>query len=92
MCVVLPAQECNLAGKPVFVTRVVDTMTEAPRPTRAEATGTVSHVLHCCCDQTIVFDNLITQATALKLAHAVFITVIPYAHCIHTAVNAVATF
>jgi pyruvate kinase len=32
-------QECNLAGKPVYVTRVVDTMTDAPRPTRAEATG-----------------------------------------------------
>lgn len=32
-------QECNLAGKPIYVTRVVDTMTDAPRPTRAEATG-----------------------------------------------------
>lgn len=35
-------QECNLAGKPVYVTRVVDTMTDAPRPTRAEATGGVA--------------------------------------------------
>lgn len=32
-------QECNLSGKPIYVTRVVDTMTDAPRPTRAEATG-----------------------------------------------------
>ncbi|KIY97368.1 Pyruvate kinase [Monoraphidium neglectum] len=37
--------ECNFAGKPVFVTRVVDTMTEAPRPTRAEATDVANLVL-----------------------------------------------
>lgn len=35
----LHVQECNLAGKPIYVTRVVDTMIDAPRPTRAEATG-----------------------------------------------------
>ena len=28
---------CNLAGKPVLITRVVDTMVTAPRPTRYEA-------------------------------------------------------
>ncbi|MEW5309186.1 MAG: hypothetical protein WDW38_001091 [Sanguina aurantia] len=38
-------RECNLAGKPVFVTRVVDTMTDAPRPTRAEATDVANLVL-----------------------------------------------
>lgn len=38
-------RECNLAGKPVYVTRVVDTMTEAPRPTRAEATDVANLVL-----------------------------------------------
>jgi pyruvate kinase len=38
-------QECNLAGRPVFVTRVVDTMTDAPRPTRAEATDVANLVL-----------------------------------------------
>jgi hypothetical protein len=40
-------QECNLAGKPVYVTRVVDTMTDAPRPTRAEATGGCMAGLWC---------------------------------------------
>lgn len=32
-------QSCNLVGKPCLITRVVDTMAVAPRPTRAEATG-----------------------------------------------------
>jgi len=48
-------QECNLAGKPVYVTRVVDTMTDAPRPTRAEATGErcrpEATLTHCCSGQ-----------------------------------------
>lgn len=37
--------KCNLAGKAAVVTRVVDTMTETPRPTRAEATDVANAVL-----------------------------------------------
>jgi len=35
----------NAVGKPCFVTRVVDTLTDAPRPTRAEATDMANLVL-----------------------------------------------
>lgn len=34
---------CNLLGKPVLITRVVDSMVTNPRPTRAEATGVPAH-------------------------------------------------
>ncbi|CAL8472137.1 g11679 [Coccomyxa elongata] len=36
---------CNLMGKPVLITRVVDTMVNTPRPTRAEATDVANAVL-----------------------------------------------
>jgi len=38
-------QACNLVGKPVLITRVVDTMVHTPRPTRAEATDVANAVL-----------------------------------------------
>ena len=37
--------KCTQAGKPAVVTRVVDTMTDTPRPTRAEATDVANAVL-----------------------------------------------
>lgn len=40
-----PVQACNLVGKPVLITRVVDTMVNTPRPTRAEATDVANAVL-----------------------------------------------
>ncbi|KAK9861213.1 hypothetical protein WJX84_011545 [Apatococcus fuscideae] len=38
-------QNCNLMGKPLLLTRVVDTMVSSPRPTRAEATDVANAVL-----------------------------------------------
>ncbi|QDZ19726.1 pyruvate kinase [Chloropicon primus] len=38
-------QACNAAGKPVLTTRVVDSMTSSPRPTRAEATDISNAVI-----------------------------------------------
>lgn len=38
-------QACNAAGKPVLATRVVDSMTSSPRPTRAEATDISNAVI-----------------------------------------------
>ena len=39
------ALACNRLGKPALMTRVVDTMVSAPRPTRAEATDVANAVL-----------------------------------------------
>ncbi len=44
-CRVPALQACNLVGKPVLITRVVDTLVHTPRPTRAEATDVANAVL-----------------------------------------------
>ena len=45
LCQKMVLFKCNAAGKPAVVTRVVDTMTDTPRPTRAEATDVANAVL-----------------------------------------------
>ena len=37
--------QCNVSAKPAIITRVMDTMQQWPRPTRAEATDVANAVL-----------------------------------------------
>lgn len=58
--------KCNMAGKPAVVTRVVDSMTDNLRPTRAEATDVANAVL----DGTNLFllpDDMFLRFTAADL-------------------------
>eukprot|EP00879_Flechtneria_rotunda_P010736 GHRR01011218.1.p1 GENE.GHRR01011218.1~~GHRR01011218.1.p1 ORF type:complete len:534 (+),score=126.26 GHRR01011218.1:418-2019(+) len=55
---------CNLLGKPVLITRVVDSMVTNPRPTRAEATDIANAVL----DGT---DGILLGAETLRGAYPV---------------------
>lgn len=57
-------QSCNLVGKPSCITRVVDTMVNTPRPTRAEATDIANTVLDG-------VDSFLTGAETLRGIHPV---------------------
>ncbi|KAK9126517.1 hypothetical protein Scep_015363 [Stephania cephalantha] len=74
--------KCNMAGKPAVVTRVVDTMTENLRPTRAEATDVANAVLDGC-------DAIFLGAETLRGLYPVesVSTVGRICSEVHTAVN-----
>eukprot|EP00887_Chlorella_sp_A99_P006668 scaffold3.g6668.t1 len=67
---------CNVMGKPVVLTRVVDTMVNTPRPTRAEATDVANAVLDGVDGFVLGQETLRgeypveTVETVLKLAHS----------------------
>jgi hypothetical protein len=61
---------CNLLGKPVLITRVVDSMVNNPRPTRAEATGArAAHMLPCTARHAAMHSALLLPAAACVPAH-----------------------
>lgn len=67
---------CNQLGKPVLITRLVDTMVDTPRPTRAEATDVANAVLDGVDGMLLGAETLrgdhpvLTVETVLRLAHA----------------------
>ncbi|KAH8502126.1 hypothetical protein H0E87_016766 [Populus deltoides] len=58
--------KCNMAGKPAVVTRVVDSMTENLRPTRAEATDVANAIL----DASYTSESIILLLIAVLIPHS----------------------
>ncbi|KAJ6886316.1 hypothetical protein NC651_026872 [Populus alba x Populus x berolinensis] len=62
----LPPEKCNMAGKPAVDTRVVDSMTENLRPTRAEATDVATAIL----DASYTSESIILLLIAVLIPHS----------------------
>ncbi|KAG6752965.1 hypothetical protein POTOM_043007 [Populus tomentosa] len=58
--------KCNMAGKPAVVTRVVDSMTENLRPTRAEATDVANAIL----DASYTSESITLLLIAVLIPHS----------------------